>query len=303
MSSEIGQSSTFATLKKVYRNLFPRKRSLRYHVRTLSNDMTQLKDLLLQDLTYLRAKSHVNPLNAFGKECFSQADEDGIMLEILRRINYLNSGTYVEFGIGDGTENNTLILAALGWRGIWIDGSELVVNISNNENFQYIKKWITLENITDVVQGGIKNIGASTIDVVSLDLDGNDIHFCEKLLVNGIRPKLFVVEYNAKFPPPVEFKIEYDPSHIWQGDDYFGASLTSFTKLFEQFNYRLICCNSHTGSNAFFISNEYSEFFKDVPSDINEIYCAPRYYIYKKFGHTKSARTIELIFKNNHRKI
>jgi hypothetical protein len=34
----------------------------------------------------------------------------------------VETGTFAEFGVGNGLENNTLILLASGWRGFWIDG-------------------------------------------------------------------------------------------------------------------------------------------------------------------------------------
>jgi hypothetical protein len=34
----------------------------------------------------------------------------------------IETGTFAEFGVGNGLENNTLILLASGWRGFWIDG-------------------------------------------------------------------------------------------------------------------------------------------------------------------------------------
>jgi hypothetical protein len=132
--------------------------------------------------------------------------------------------------------------------------------------------------------------------VISIDLDGNDIHLIRALLATGLRPKLFIAEYNAKFPPPIEFEIVYDSKHIWDGDDYFGASLTSLNKLFNKYNYRLICCNSHTGSNAFFIDQEFSHSFDDVPMDLNELFVGPRYVLYKQYGHPIATKTIERIF-------
>src|SRR5215471_2081035 len=77
----------------------------------------KLADLVLQFQTEKLQAEHPNPINRFGKKCFSQSDEDGITLEILRRIGRLDKGIYCEFGVGNGTENNTLVLAALGWRG------------------------------------------------------------------------------------------------------------------------------------------------------------------------------------------
>jgi hypothetical protein len=133
-------------------------------------------------------------------------------------------------------------------------------------NFKYIKDWITLENIVNNSQLALDylSLTASNIDVISLDLDGNDIYFVEELLKNKFKPKLFIVEYNAKFPPPVRFKIDYNSNHTWKGDDFFGASLTSFDDVFRANNYTLVCCNI-SGSNAFFIHDSLIHSFEDVP--------------------------------------
>lgn len=264
----------------------------------LLRDLNDTRDLRLFDSTRLAQLAHPNPLNAFGKKCYSQTDEDGITLEILNRIDCLQNGTYAEYGVGDGTENNTLVLAALGWRGFWVGGETLRPNINEGrgEKFQYAKEWITLDNILGTTAKCLELIDRRSIDVISLDLDGNDIHFIRDLLKSGYHPKLFIAEYNAKFPPPIEFEIDYDPKHIWQGDDYFGASLSSLCKLFQGFNYRLVCCNSHTGANAFFVDQTYSHLFNDVPMDLNKLFVGPRYTLYKQYGHRTATRTIEHIF-------
>jgi hypothetical protein len=79
------------------------------------------------------------------------------------------------------------------------------------------------------------------------------------------------------------------------GDDYFGASLMSFCDLFDKFDYVLVCCNSHTGSNAFFVDAKYEQFFSDVPKDVNLLYFGPPYQLYHRYGHPQSMRTIEKI--------
>jgi hypothetical protein len=257
--------------------------------------MRVLKDSQLMHQTHELQLAHANPLNKFGKKCFSQSDEDGLTLEIIRRMG-IGSGVYAEFGVGDGLENNTLILAALKWRGFWVGGQDLVFRHEGLSNFSYIKNWITLDNILELIAASLNKIRSTEIDVVSLDLDGNDFYLVQKILQNGISPKLFIVEYNAKFPPPVKFCIEYNGSHVWAGDDYFGASLQSFVELFENFGYRLVCCNTHTGANAFFVRNEYSYLFADVPTNINQIYVGPRYFLYHGFGHKPSVQVIERIF-------
>ncbi len=267
-------------------------------IRELNNQIRECRDLVLFGQNKLLQSNHPNPLNRSGRKCFSQTDEDGITLEILNRIDRIDAGVYAELGVGDGTENNTLILVALGWKGVWIGEENLAFQFGNGEHkkLAYLKEWITLENIADLLTKGLAEIGANAFDVISIDLDGNDIYFVEKILTSDFKPKLFIVEYNAKFPPPVQFQITYDPHHTWNIDDYFGASLSSFDRLFCKFNYRLVCCNSHTGGNAFFIDSAYSEFFSDVPTDINQIYVEPRYHLYDKYGHDNSARTIERIF-------
>ena len=281
---------------RLFNQLQTRVRELSMQGRQVGAAISGLFDLTLHHQTRAAQTDHPNPLNRYGKKCFSQTDEDGITLEILKRIDCLKKGVYVEFGVGDGTENNTLILASLGWKGFWVGGDALSISIDpNSDRFAYLRDWITLDNILPLVKRGLGRIASSSIDVISLDLDGNDIYFAEKLLASGLQPKLFIVEYNGKFPPPVEFQIVYDAKHSWKGDDYFGASLTSFARLFERFGYRLVCCNAHSGANAFFVHGAYSGAFADVPADIENIYVGPRYFPYRKFGHPPSIRTIEQI--------
>ena len=96
-----------------------------------------------------RQIEHPNPFCKFGSFGFSQNDEDGLTIEILKRLG-ISKGTFCEFGVGDGTENNTLILLALGWSGVWIGGQDIVLNTSNSSKLKFIKNWITKENILDL---------------------------------------------------------------------------------------------------------------------------------------------------------
>lgn len=255
--------------------------------------------MLLHDLTAHLQNSHPNPLNKFGRKCFSQSDEDGITLEILRRIKKVNKGFFIELGVGDGTENNTLLLLSLGWKGFWVGGNELAFKTENSKKFVYFKKWITAENILEIFRKGMKILKEKEIDLISIDLDGNDFYIVETLLKSKIFPNVFILEYNAKFPPPIKFKIDYDPKHKWSVDDYFGSSLQTFNELLSSYDYKLICCNSHTGANCFFIKKKFANLFKDVPKDIEKIYSEPRYILYKKFMHKKSLKLIEKIISDS----
>lgn len=288
---------TEVILKKLemYEQLFKHANQIAY---SSYQSSVLLKDLILQKQTDEIRREHRNPLNQFGTKCFSQTDEDGITLEIIRRLG-IERGFYAEFGVGNGLENNTLILAALGWKGFWVGGEDLAFNHAKSKKFRYFKEWITLDNIVGFAKRGCDAFEKKAIDVISLDLDGNDIHFVRNLLATAFQPKLFIVEYSAKFPPPVKFEIPYDPNHRWTGDDYFGASLASFAEMFMQFGYQLVCCNAHTGANAFFIKKDQIHLFQDVPANINDIYVSPRYHLFSQHGHRPSARVVELIINKD----
>lgn len=248
----------------------------------------------------IELQNHPNPLLEYGGKVYSQNDEDGITFEILRRIG-LTDGVFAEFGVGDGTENNTLALAAAGWRGFWVGGQDLAFDcnpgMSTRLGFHYEKSWITRSNIVASYQRGLRMIGRSACDLVSLDLDGVDYYLVHELLTAGAAPKLFIVEYNARFIPPIEFVIDYRDDHKWLGDDYFGASLASYAKLFRSFGYSLVCCNI-TGANAFFVHNDHMSAFADIPAGIETLYASPKYFLYglDVSGHPLSMKTIRTIF-------
>lgn len=268
-------------------------------ISTLRSVLLDLRDFLLSGAVNSRTAAHPNPLTRYGCQCFSQSDEDGITLEILRRTGLRRPGIFAEFGVGNGLQNNTLILAALGWNGVWVGDEALAFDLSGipsqRLNFQQVR--ITRDNIVGLARSGLAALHAENADVISCDLDGNDLLFVEALLESGLKPSLFIVEYNAKFPPPVRFAIAYDAEHRWQGDDYYGASLCSFTDLFARFGYMLVCCNAHTGTNAFFVEQRHREHFQDVPGDVTEIYAAPHQHMLNRHGQKTSPRTVRHLFR------
>jgi hypothetical protein len=255
-------------------------------------------DIDLMQVYAARQQAHPNPFVRFGSKCFSQSDEDGLTLEIIRRIG-LKSGTFAEFGVGDGLENNTLILGALGWSGFWVGGGDLAFDPALTPRLHYTKEWITCDNIGGLYRAGLAHCRVGCVDVISLDLDGNDLHLVAELLGLGAAPALFIVEYNAKFPPPVRFSIAYDPQHVWGKDDYYGASLQSFADLFAGHGYRLICCNAATGANAFFVREEHAALFSEVPGDIRDIFVGPHFHLLRKHGHQGSLRTVVQVLGGN----
>jgi len=254
-------------------------------------------DLLIEGVVHRRVAESKNPLNKFGRKVFSQSDEDGITLEICRRMG-LQGGFYCEFGVGNGLECNTLVLASLQWKGFWVGGEKLAFSSQDisKRMFSYIQDWVTSKNVYTLYQEGLRNLGIYQVDVLSFDLDGNDLWFVEILLQHKVKPKLFIVEYNARFIPPIKWSIAPDDTHVWDFTDYSGASLQSFVDLFKNYGYTLVCCNGHSGSNAFFVLNEQLQYFQDVPENINDIYMTPNYKIFHAYAHPVSVKTAMRIF-------
>jgi hypothetical protein len=89
----------------------------------------------------------------------------------------------------------------------------------------------------------------------------------------------------------------YESRQAWQGNDYFGASLTSFSKLFKAFGFKLVCCNAATGANAFFVAEEHAYLFEDVPGQETEIYMPPNYILPGPNGHPQSVEMIESLLR------
>jgi hypothetical protein len=244
-----------------------------------------------------RRRSINNPLLSAGAKYYSQNDEDGILLQILRRLS-VDQGVFVEFGVGDGLENNTLCLLMLGWRGAWLGGEPLKLTVRDSRSrLNFTRAWVTKENCAELMANALCRLGVSAAHLISIDLDGNDLHIARELLASGARPDVFVVEYNGKFPPPIRFCIPYDPSFTWDGSDYFGASLQSFVDLFREYGYLLVCCNV-TGVSAFFVAPSAAHLFRDVADQPSGIFVPASYCGFYQTGHPPAPPTVETFLRD-----
>jgi len=203
----------------------------------------------------------------FGYRVYSQADEDGIIREIFRRIGE-GDRTFLEIGAGNGLENNSLFLLSQGWRGAWIEGSSRKV-LAAKKNFanavaegrlRVERHFLTVANVDAAV---LTLAPVNELDLLSIDLDGNDYYILDA--IRSISPRVIVAEYNPKFPGDVAWVMEYNESHRWDGTDYFGASLKALESLLTARGYFLVGCNI-LGSNAFFVRADLA---KDPP------FCSP----------------------------
>jgi hypothetical protein len=256
-----------------------------------SYPLGRLIDATVRDSRREKARTHANPLLRHGEKYYSQNDEDGILLEICRRID-LREANFIEFGCGNGLENNTLILLMSGWRGAWLGGQDLAVDIpADCERLVFGKVWITAENAHQLYTDAARLHGIDGFDLVSIDLDGNDFHIARELLRHQVRPSVIILEYNGKFPPPVRFAIDYDPLHRFDETDYCGASLQSFADLLVAHDYLLVACNI-TGLNAFFVHRRFAAMFSDVPDRIEQLFVPADYAVVTAIGHHPSPKTL-----------
>jgi len=242
----------------------------------------------------LEAERAADPktLTAYGYTAYSQADEDGILQEIFQRIGTTDR-RFVEFGCGDGLENNSTYLLLTGWTGLWMDGSPQNIKDVRREFTDYLSDgrlvlnqvFITRENINSLISSaGFEG----EIDLLSIDIDGNDYWMWEA--ITAIRPRVVAIEYNATFRPPHKLVQEYNESHVWKSNNYFGCSLKALEELGERMKYVLVGC-SYAGTNAFFIREDLAGDKFSAPYTAEHHYREPMYDAFVR-GFTRHSRAV-----------
>ena len=212
----------------------------------------------------LDKKNNFN-INKFGIKIYSQNDEDGIILYILKHIG-IKTKKFIEIGIENGTEcNTTNLLKNFDWTGVQIEGSKKLYNAAKIQlkkilgekikNLKLLNIFVTKENINKI----IKKNSDKKVDVLSIDIDGNDFWIWEK--INCIKPRLVIIEYNSFFGPTLSCTIPYNHKFIWNYEkkrSYYGASLKALEKLGRKKEYTLIGVDGN-GVNAFFVRNDLAK--------------------------------------------
>ncbi|HEY1689706.1 MAG TPA: glycosyltransferase [Solirubrobacteraceae bacterium] len=194
-------------------------------------------------------------LGPFELRCFSQNGEDGVLLEILRRIG-VGPQFFVEFGIESGREGNCVYLADIAaWNGLFIEGdatfhAELERKYRSNEKVSTQRAMVTPVNVESLFSdAGVPE----EPDVLSIDVDGPDYWIWSA--IHRYRPRVVIIEYNSVLDPSRRLVQPREREEPWDGTNYYGASLGAMRALGERKGYQLV----HTelsAVNAFFVRSD-----------------------------------------------
>lgn len=198
---------------------------------------------------------------------FSQHREDGIIDYLLNAIDD-DLGKFVEFGFAPDQCNCLNLAVNRKFSGLFMDGSETICSNAvttykqlNLTGVQVQNAFINRDNLNALISdAGI----TGEIDVLSLDVDGNDYWLWQAL--DGIDPRIVVIEYNATFGPDDKVSIPYDPTFVrydaHPSGFYHGCSLSAIENLGKLKGYKLVGVDE-TGVDAFLVKQNLCP---DIPA-------------------------------------
>ena len=199
---------------------------------------------------------------------FTTADEDGILLNIFAKIGTTNK-IFVDIGSNDCINSNCANLAFHhNWKGIFIDGNKTILERgkyiytkyfgNNAKQFSFVQAIVTINNINEILSN---TLSQKEIDLLSIDLDGNDYFIWEKISV--INPRVVITEVqvekgNTDFIP--EYNNEFE---FYETDTPKGASPLSMLKLAAAKGYSLVAANKGC-YNLFFVRKDCMKNVKEL---------------------------------------
>lgn len=192
-------------------------------------------------------------LRSYMSNRYSQCGEDGVLAEIIRRLD-LEELWCCEFGAWDGrhASNTFNLVEQYQAQAVMIEGDpvkfqSLLQTSSAHAGIIPINAYVS----PDVRhRNHIDNILAKTaiprdFDVLSIDIDGDDLITWESLIYHT--PKIVIIEINPRIEPGVmqrHHQVDYDPTH-----DTDLNSFSSTVAVGQAKGYDLIC---HTSCNLIF---------------------------------------------------
>lgn len=233
---------------------------------------TSIKKLLL--FTFITSpetfvSANKPKLSDFTFNKFSQYGEDGIIKKIFEIIG-TESKICLEVGAGDGPGGSNIanLWKNFDWKAILIEGDPhriktLEPSIDKYKNCILIKSYIEKdETLGATIDSIINNLNMKeNIDLLSLDIDGNDYYIFENL---KIHPRVLIIEFNPTIPYYRDIYQMYT-NHSWE----IGSSVASLKRLGIKKGYILVAL---TDINAIFVDNKYENKFKDYETSLEKLF-------------------------------
>ena len=188
----------------------------------------------------------------------SQNEEDGITLALIDLAGTTNR-RFLELGAGINGGNSGFLVETFGWTGLMVDGSaECAARVARRfarYGIDTKAAWITRDNVNQLACDYRLD---GEIDLLSLDLDGNDYWVWRALDVCS--PRMVILEFNHWFGAERAVTTPYDPEFTRDKSElptkrYYGASLAAFEQLGREKGYRLVMVEP-SGVNAYLLRND-----------------------------------------------
>ena len=193
--------------------------------------------------------------NNFKKNIYSQNGEDGILEEILKKLNLKINGWCCEFGAWDGKHgSNTFNLVKnFGYKAIYIE--------SDKNKFKNLKKtqkeYPNIFAINETIDKNKNSVNSLErilekteipfdFEILSIDIDSYDLEVWESL--EKYKPKIVVIEINSSIKPGIIQRHNLNLKNQ-------GSSFTATVEVGKKKGYLLVC---HTG-NCIFLKEEFKD--------------------------------------------
>jgi hypothetical protein len=188
-------------------------------------------------------------LQSYRTNITSQFGEDGIVEEILNRLGE-GERRCVEFGAWDGRHysNTWKLWHDRGWSAILIEGNyekyaALQESLAAFPEVLALHAMVSWEG-EDRLDQLLRRAGVNgRIDVMSIDIDGDDYHVFAA--ITDYLPRILLVEFNPTCPPGAVF--------VQEKGGRFGSSATSILRMAESKGYALAAC---TDTNLILVRQE-----------------------------------------------
>ena len=185
---------------------------------------------------------------------FSHFGEEAVIARLLEQYPP-QSRVCVDLGASDGVEgSNTFGLFHAGWHGLAVEPDPrrfafLAHALGRAEGVGLARCGVTPPNVVALLRAFDVPTEFGFLD---LDIDGYEYFVLDALLAE-FRPALMCVEINEKIPPPLHFRVKWDPAWRFADDDLFGLSIVALGELAERHGYAIVELHYN---NAFLVPAE-----------------------------------------------